>query len=361
MDLQPDAIVVLQFSPAATNGHPPCYKRLSALLQKVADTATAPPAWFDALQAVLARAVYESGLREEPLGLSVCVRPVGFGSLCLETNIATGIVPFSLLCPDLHPRSSPNPCTSFDSPDPARSGDRRRPAAALPRPPHSPNPGTSSLSLPCKARTTRPPPPTLPVPAPASDWRRPAAPSAVLPRPSTLLPIPADRVWLFPAAGGAPQLPCIDGFFVPFRVSHRLNPRASPTASSPRLHPSTCQEPLPSPHAGGATFPLQEWATESRRERRASTALDFERKIKTSIGVRVHGQQGEQRGEFAGRVLWKGSSNVALPTVRCFAIDMGSVRERQERWKGVLQVLQEPERIFAMQVSSYGRTHILRT
>jgi hypothetical protein len=44
MDLQPDAIVVLQFSPAATNGRPPCYKRLSALLQKVADTATAPPA-----------------------------------------------------------------------------------------------------------------------------------------------------------------------------------------------------------------------------------------------------------------------------------------------------------------------------
>jgi hypothetical protein len=170
--------------------------------------------------------------------------------------------PTSILGPPPIPAHRSIPLTL---PAPATGGVRRQRCPDL----HTPQiPALPVYLFPAKPEP--PVPPTLPVPAPAGDWRRPAAPSAVLPRPSTLVPIPADRVWLFPAAGGAPQLPCIDGFFVPFRVSHRLNPRASPTASSPRLHPSTCQEPLPSPHACGATFPLQEWATESRRERRAS-------------------------------------------------------------------------------------------
>ncbi|XP_047051203.1 uncharacterized protein LOC124656522 [Lolium rigidum] len=305
--------------------------------------------------------------RVEPLGSSVSVGGIGFGIFLWESHLLLSSWPSLPRLPALHQHPHPAPA------HPSAICHGSRWLAALRQIPASRIPvlacRSASLHLP---RASIPEDLTEPASSPLPGGRRPAAPRSPLHRadlrgalpflsaptshaissslssaPSSLdlPPIPAQsgcRRRPVPAAESVRSLSALLFLIAPTSCAIPSSLSSASLSPQPATHP--CPVRLPAaPRSCGRS------RSQGRRniavEEELSPELDLtvKSKVPSSIGDLVHGQQGEQRGEFSGRVLWKGFPNAALPTVWCFSIDMGSVRERQERWEGVLQVLQEPE------------------
>nr|XP_051195227.1 uncharacterized protein LOC127308441 [Lolium perenne] len=180
-----------------------------------------------------------------------------------------------------------------------------------------------------------------------------------------LCPFPPSRASIpsfsIPLAGGASQFPASRGPVVS-RRDHLPRPRASiPSIFHPSrgfsasrgfrwpAAPGSSLDPLV-PVAGGAPQ-----FTESRgfrwrpaasphlpvlfSRRKASPDLDFTEKSKAP-SICADLVSWSAMGTMRGVIMTRPLEGVFQS---CTSVDMGSVRVRQEHWKGVLQALQEPK------------------